>query len=32
MISFKPCDLPVITGDKVTLRPIADSDTDLVVR
>ena len=32
MISFKPCDLPVITGDKVTLRPIADSDTDLIVR
>ena len=32
MISFKPCDLPVITGDKVTLRPITDADTDLIVR
>ena len=32
MISFKPCDLPVITSDKVTLRPITDADTDLIVR
>ena len=32
MISFKPCDLPVITGDKVTLRPITDADTALIVR
>ena len=32
MITFKPCSLPVITGDKVTLRPITDADTDLIVR
>ena len=31
MISFKPCDLPVITGDKVTLRPIGDSDCVVLV-
>lgn len=29
---FSPCDLPVINGDKVFLRPITREDTPLIVR
>lgn len=31
MNSFAPCDLPVINGEKVSLRPIGREDTPLIV-
>lgn len=31
MNTFAPCDLPVINGEKVTLRPITREDTGLIV-
>lgn len=32
MNHFRPCDLPVINGDKVSLRPITAEDTENIVR
>ena len=32
MFQFSPEELPVINGDKVSLRPITDADTDDIVR
>ena len=32
MFQFRPEELPVINGDKVSLRPITDADTDDIVR